>query len=309
MPPMTGLLRSILFVPGGRPDRFAKALASGADAVVFDLEDSVEAVAQGGGAPRGRRVPRRRRPMLTVTRLVRVNAAGSPWFAEDLECVGTLAAHRRRGAAQGRACAARRGAGARHGERGRSCPLLETARGILDAAAIAGADARVPALLFGAEDSDGAARRAADDRRRRAASSPGRRSCWRRPRPAPTRWTPCSSRSATPTACAATPRRARALGFRGKMAIHPGQVAAINDVFTPTAAEIERARQLVDAYESALRARRRRHPPRRHDDRHAGRRASETAHREGAARLSTRHLSTQHLKHPAYFTHTFLTCV
>ena len=35
-------LRSFLFVPGVRPDRFASAAASGADAVVFDLEDSVD---------------------------------------------------------------------------------------------------------------------------------------------------------------------------------------------------------------------------------------------------------------------------
>jgi citrate lyase subunit beta / citryl-CoA lyase len=40
---MTRPLRSILFVPGTREDRFASAIASGADAVVFDLEDGVEA--------------------------------------------------------------------------------------------------------------------------------------------------------------------------------------------------------------------------------------------------------------------------
>ena len=34
-------LRSLLFVPGDRPDRFAKAAASGADALILDLEDSV----------------------------------------------------------------------------------------------------------------------------------------------------------------------------------------------------------------------------------------------------------------------------
>ena len=32
-------LRSLLFVPGDRPDRFAKAAASGADAIIIDLED------------------------------------------------------------------------------------------------------------------------------------------------------------------------------------------------------------------------------------------------------------------------------
>ena len=41
-----GLARSLLFVPGNRPERFAKALAAGADAVVLDLEDSVPAAAK-----------------------------------------------------------------------------------------------------------------------------------------------------------------------------------------------------------------------------------------------------------------------
>jgi citrate lyase beta subunit len=40
---MLGPIRSMLYVPGSRPDRFAKAMSAGADAVVFDLEDSVEA--------------------------------------------------------------------------------------------------------------------------------------------------------------------------------------------------------------------------------------------------------------------------
>jgi citrate lyase subunit beta/citryl-CoA lyase len=45
--------------------------------------------------------------------------------------------------------------------------------------------------------------------------------------------------------------RARGLGFRGKMAIHPKQVEVINDVFTPAAADVERATRVVAAYETA----------------------------------------------------------
>ena len=45
--------------------------------------------------------------------------------------------------------------------------------------------------------------------------------------------------------------RARALGFRGKMAIHPGQIDVINGAFSPTSVEIDRARRVVDAYEAA----------------------------------------------------------
>ena len=45
--------------------------------------------------------------------------------------------------------------------------------------------------------------------------------------------------------------RARALGFRGKMIIHPGQVAVVNDVFTPSKTEIEHANRVVSAYATA----------------------------------------------------------
>jgi len=47
--------------------------------------------------------------------------------------------------------------------------------------------------------------------------------------------------------------RARAVGFHGKMAIHPRQVPVINAAFTPSGAEIERARRVLDAYEAAPR--------------------------------------------------------
>jgi len=46
-------------------------------------------------------------------------------------------------------------------------------------------------------------------------------------------------------------KRARALGFRGKMAIHPRQVDVINEVFTPAAADVDRARRLIDTYEAS----------------------------------------------------------
>ena len=50
-------MRSKLFVPGSRPELFAKAAASAADALSFDLEDAVANGSQGGSAGRGRRLP------------------------------------------------------------------------------------------------------------------------------------------------------------------------------------------------------------------------------------------------------------
>lgn len=45
---------------------------------------------------------------------------------------------------------------------------------------------------------------------------------------------------------------ARELGFAGKVVFHPNQVAVANQVFSPSAAELERARRIVAAYEQAL---------------------------------------------------------
>ena len=145
------VLRSVLFVPGTRPDRFAKALISGADAVVFDLEDSVEAnrkaeardiVAQGLGTLED---------SPAVRRFVRVNAAGSPWIDDDLAAVRGM-----RGVDAVVLPKAESPSDLEHVatalDSRRVVPILESAAGVLHASAIARAGAVIPALLFGAED-------------------------------------------------------------------------------------------------------------------------------------------------------------
>jgi citrate lyase subunit beta/citryl-CoA lyase len=57
-----------------------------------------------------------------------------------------------------------------------------------------------------------------------------------------------------PAGYLAAARRAAALGYEGKWAIHPSQVALANDVFTPPAAEVERARQILSALDEAARS-------------------------------------------------------
>jgi citrate lyase subunit beta/citryl-CoA lyase len=77
---------SYLFVPGNRPDRFDKALASGADAIIIDLEDAV--AADDKATAREHIVAwltARTDPGERV--LVRINAAGTPWFDADLAFV------------------------------------------------------------------------------------------------------------------------------------------------------------------------------------------------------------------------------
>lgn len=72
--------KSYLFVPGDRPERFSKALASGAGAVILDLEDAV--------APSDKRVAREAvaawLPSAQQPVLVRINSADTAWFADDL---------------------------------------------------------------------------------------------------------------------------------------------------------------------------------------------------------------------------------
>src|ERR1700674_3919410 len=75
--------RSYLFVPGNRPDRFPKACASGADAVVLDLEDSVAA---GDKTAARAAVAAWLTPAQSV--LVRINVANSEWFRDDLNLGG-----------------------------------------------------------------------------------------------------------------------------------------------------------------------------------------------------------------------------
>jgi citrate lyase beta subunit len=248
-----GPLRSLLFVPATRRDRFEKALLSGADAVIFDLEDGVEAGrkvdARGVLADFFDRLPP---PEPAVTRLIRVNAPRSPWFLADLELVRGL-----RGvagvvlpkceSADDVLVAAEAAPG------GRVLPLLETARGVLQALPIASASASMPAVIIGAEDLTaelGVAR-----------TVDGEELIWPRSQVALAAAAVGAAaidavfvHLRAPEDLARDAVRARALGFTGKMAIHPDQVPIINTVFTPLADEIAGAERVVAAYEAAAAA-------------------------------------------------------
>jgi citrate lyase subunit beta/citryl-CoA lyase len=72
------LPQSYLFVPGSRPDRFAKALSSGADAIIIDLEDAVEPAAKDAARESIAAWVSRKHPVL-----VRINGRSTPWFEQD----------------------------------------------------------------------------------------------------------------------------------------------------------------------------------------------------------------------------------
>ncbi|CAN7526334.1 CoA ester lyase [Caballeronia sp. LjRoot29] len=76
--------RSYLFVPGNRPERFEKARASGADAVIFDLEDAVQPQEKQGARETVRAHLDAVRPAF-----VRINAADTEWFANDAVAIAS----------------------------------------------------------------------------------------------------------------------------------------------------------------------------------------------------------------------------
>jgi citrate lyase subunit beta/citryl-CoA lyase len=125
--------RTFLFVPGDRPDRFAKAIGAGAGLVILDLEDSVAAEAK--DAARENVVDIARHAGVVA---VRINAVGTAWHDDDvaalghIECVVMLPKAEDAFDGQWPVIA-----------------LIETARGVLNASAVASTAAR---LAFGSFD-------------------------------------------------------------------------------------------------------------------------------------------------------------
>jgi len=233
------LARSYLFVPGDRPERFDKAIAAGADAVIVDLEDAVAPDAKDAARAHLRRWLSADHPVC-----VRINAAGSRWFAGDLALcshpgVACIVLPKAERASDVQAVV---DAGARS-----ILPLVESALGLWNAAELCRAP-NVARLVFGAIDfsldagiveghesllyarsqlvlvSRVAGIAAPVDGVTVALDDPG--------------------------AVSTDTERARKLGFGAKLCIHPKQIAAVHAAFMPTAQELDWARR-VQATEGA----------------------------------------------------------
>lgn len=254
---MIRIRRSLLFMPGNEMRKILKGAQLGPDAVIMDIEDGV--------APDRKEEARQtiREALETVDfgrteRLVRINPIGSGLEVDDLRAtIGgkpdgyvipkVESADQVRWVSRWLAAAERR-----HGwEVGstRLVLLIETARGVLNAAAIAAADERIDALAFGSEDYAGDV---GAIRTRESLEI-------------------LYARSHVVAAAAAYGRQAIGtvfidlhdldafreeaqfelqLGYTGKLAIHPRQVPIIHEVFTPSPEEVERARKLLEAFEA-----------------------------------------------------------
>lgn len=247
--------RSVLFAPGNRADLIAKLPRSGPDAVVIDLEDAVPATpeAKAEARPLARDAARdlvAAAPHLAV--FVRVNAPHSPFFEDDLavltpELAGVVVPKLEAAADVRRV----RGALA---ARGLDLPLLaglETGAGVWNAREIL-AEEGVRWAYFGAEDytTDLGGRRTPGNLEVLYARSHVALAA---------RLTGVHALDIVvtalndPGAFREDAAQGRALGYGGKLCIHPAQVALAHEYFGPTEAEVERAQRLLNAaHEAAL---------------------------------------------------------
>jgi len=241
-------LRSLLFVPGDRPDRMEKALGLGADALILDLEDSVAA---------SRKAEARAAVIALLTRaerslplLVRINPINGPEANEDLAALREahpdgLVLPKAEGAATIHALSSWTGA-----------PILpiatETPAALFELGTYREVADRLLGLTWGAEDLPAAigatAAREADGRYTAPIETARSLALF------------AAHAAGVPAietvypdfrnldGLAAYAARGARDGFTGMMAIHPDQIAVINRAFTPTEAEIVAARAIVDAF-------------------------------------------------------------
>jgi citrate lyase subunit beta/citryl-CoA lyase len=234
-----GAARTLLFVPGARPDRFNRALATAADLVVVDLEASVRPVDKAAA-----------RAAFSVWLatcaepsrvLVRVNPATSEAFAADAAVVrertvgGIVLAMTESGDEIRRAVSETRG-----------CPivaLVETARGLLEAQRLA-REAGVARLAFGNMDyATDTGTRGRESMIFPAAQLVLASRAARLPPPI----AGVTAAFRDDTALAQEAAWERDQGFGAKFCIHPAQVPIVDGIFRPTADEVAWARRVLAA--------------------------------------------------------------
>jgi citrate lyase subunit beta/citryl-CoA lyase len=238
-------IRSLLYTPADRPDRYGKAWADGiADAVCADLEDAVAPASK--AAARKSVVEALRSPGGRCLRAVRVNPIGSREHEADLKAVlaagpDLLVVPKVESAEALRELAARVEREALGPTR--LVAILETARGVVAAREICAA-APLAAVCFGAEDlaAEVGMRKGPDSAEVAMARQ----------------WVVlCAAAAGVPALDMITAdykdaartereaRDARALGYAGKMCVHPAQVAIVHDAFRPTRDEVAWAEKVM----------------------------------------------------------------
>jgi citrate lyase subunit beta / citryl-CoA lyase len=236
-------LRSLLFAGASRPDLVAKIDRAGADVAIIDLEDAVPTANKEEARAA---LPELVASVAETTVLVRVNAATTEWFDADLDAAAALDGIAGVVVSKVEAPGDLETAAGRLGEGATVLAGIESARGVAEVESLLAAGAT--ACYFGAEDY------IADLGGRRSAG--GEEVLYARSRVV------LAARLAGVTAIdqvvvdfrddAGFERDAeagRGLGYRGKLCIHPAQVAIANRVFSPSEEEVARARGMLAAWE------------------------------------------------------------
>lgn len=238
---------SLLFVPSIRPDRFPKALESGAGAVILDLEDAVSPDQKEAAREElDKGLAALSAPQLSRI-LVRINASDSPWYAQDVRLVSAWVERGMAGVMMPKADSASsvQSLAASLGDKAQIIPLIESLAG-LDAVDLIARAPQVARLAFGhldfqidlgmrcsPEESELTSVRLAIVMASRRAGLPS----------AVDGVTTATDRS---DVLLADVQRSRRLGFGAKLCIHPAQVADIKKAFTPTTAEVDWARRVIE---------------------------------------------------------------
>ena len=249
---MSLVLRSLLFVPADSERKIARALASEADVVILDLEDSVALPQKEEARDRAAEALRRRGGRKVF---VRINSLTSGLADADIEAVmkgrpdGVVLPKPRSGRDLLRLA----------GLVGAALPLIaiatETASSLLDMGSYSATGANLLGLAWGGEDlsvdlgaesnRDGAGRYTDPYRLARTLCLLGARAANAEPIDAVhTAYRDLEGLDAEARAAARD-------GFTAKLAIHPDQVPVINRVFTPSERDVDRARRIVGAFAEA----------------------------------------------------------
>jgi citrate lyase subunit beta / citryl-CoA lyase len=234
-------IRTPIFVPAARPERFAKAAGSGADAVILDLEDAV-AVTDKDAARDALQTDFTDLPVI-----VRINAAGTPWHKPDIAAAHAIGADAvmlpksEYLAEVSAVVSALRGIPV--------IALIETAKGLANARAIAALDG-VVRLAFGSVDycADLGCHHLRD------VLLPARSELVLASRlagiAAPIDGV--TTQLDDPSISFDDALHARQMGMTGKLCIHPKQIAQVRRAFAPSFVEIAWARRALDSGDGAV---------------------------------------------------------
>jgi (3S)-malyl-CoA thioesterase len=232
------LCRSLLFLPASNARAVEKARGLDADMIVLDLEDAVrpeDKAAARAAAEAALREGFGGRPVA-----IRINATGTPWFGEDVVAVRRTTADY---VVLAKAESLKQVADAAWLTGKQILAMIETPRGVLDAAAIAQATG---GLIAGTNDlsADLGIPPAAG---RRGLSYALQRIVLAARAAKVAAFDGVHNRLDDDEGLAAQCEEGRAFGFDGKSLIHPSQIATANRIFSPSAEEIEEALRLIAA--------------------------------------------------------------